>query len=167
MHTTLRRLLPSLAIAAAACSDTATSTGPASFSFGVGGLCTAMTTGVQPPINADGSSNFQNTRTIPVKIRFTDCDGSGNPLNTLTPTLKLEQTGGASGMVNELVSSSAADDGTTMRLAGDGQYIFNLSTKRSQFNAGQDLVSGRYLLTIYTDATFTTELYHVNFDLRN
>ncbi|HEV8149900.1 MAG TPA: hypothetical protein VGP61_06905, partial [Gemmatimonadales bacterium] len=42
----------------------------------------------------------------------------------------------------------AADDGTTMRSAGDGQYIFNLSTKRSQFNTGQDLRAGIYQLTI-------------------
>jgi hypothetical protein len=35
-----------------------------------------------------------------------------------------------------------------MRSAGDGQYIFNLSTKRSQFNTGQDLRAGIYQLTI-------------------
>jgi hypothetical protein len=51
-------------------------------------------------------------------------------------------------MVNEVESSSAADEGTQMRSAGDGQYIFNLSTKRSQFAAGQDLTPGVYRLTI-------------------
>ncbi len=55
---------------------------------------------------------------------------------------------GSDADVNELVSSSAADLGVIMRNAGDGQYIFNLLTKRSQFAAGQDLTPGRYRLTI-------------------
>jgi len=51
-----------------------------------------------------------------------------------------------------------------MRSAGDGQYIFNLSTKRSQFNAGQDLTPGVYQLTISSPGTFANVL--VQFSIR-
>ena len=108
----------------------------------------ALTSGVLPPINADNSSVFELTRTIPVKIRAVDCE-TGQALNTLAPQLSLVAVGsGGDASVNEVVSSSAADEGVQMRSAGDGQYIFNLSTKRSQFAAGQDLTPGLYRLTI-------------------
>ena len=109
--------------------------------------------GILEPINADSSSSFQLGRTIPVKIRITDCV-SGAGVNTLSPNISLELIDLGGGVVNELISSSAADNGTTMRSAGDGQYIFNLSTKRSQFNAGQDLRAGLYQLTISSPAEF-------------
>ena len=38
-----------------------------------------------------------------------------------------------------------------------GQYVFNLSTKRSQFNSGQDLTEGRYRLTI-TEPSFCSRV---------
>jgi len=113
----------------------------------------AVTTGILPPINADNTSSYQLGRTLPVKIRFTDCV-TGEAVNTLTPVISLVLVGDGGGPVNEVESSSAADDGNTMRSAGDGQYIFNLSTKRSQFNAGQDLTPGVYQLTISSPASF-------------
>ncbi len=113
-----------------------------------------VTGGILEPINADHSSSFQLGRTIPVKIRVSDCL-SGAAVNTLAPMVSLALIDFGGGPVNELVSSSAADDGTTMRSAGAGQYIFNLSTKRSQFNAGQDLRSGLYQLTISSPGDFT------------
>jgi hypothetical protein len=109
--------------------------------------------GILEPINADGSSSFQLGRTIPVKIRITDCV-TGDGVNTLSPNVSLALIDLGGGPVNELISSSAADDGTTMRSAGTGQYIFNLSTKRSQFNAGQDLHPGLYQLTISSPGEF-------------
>ena len=42
-------------------------------------------------------------------------------------------------------ASSTGDTG--MRYSG-GQYIFNLSTKRSQFAGGQDLTAGTYHLWV-------------------
>jgi hypothetical protein len=152
MRSSLRRFrfLPCLLLLAPGCvSDSTLEPQALPPSLLVGGGCYPqfVTSGVLEPINADGSSSFQLGRTIPVKIRFTDCD-SGAGVNTLTPTISLALVDLGGGPVNELVSSSAADDGTTMRSAGDGQYIFNLSTKRSQFNAGQDLRSGVYQLTI-------------------
>ena len=121
---------------------------PPSLSTGGGGCAFPfVTSGILEPINADNSSSFQLGRTVPVKVRIVDCV-SGAGVNTLTPMLSLLLVDLGGTPVNELVSSSAADEGTTMRSAGDGQYIFNLSTKRSQFNAGQDLRSGIYELTI-------------------
>jgi hypothetical protein len=105
------------------------------------------------PINADNSSVFKLGRTIPVKIRITDCV-SGEPVNTLSPNISLALVDLGGGPVNELISSSAADEGTTMRSAGSGQYIFNLSTKLSQFNLGQDLRAGVYQLTISSPGEF-------------
>ena len=68
-------------------------------------------------------------------------------MTTLSPRVNLQKMGTSAGPVNEEISSSAADSGNTMRHAGDS-YMFNLSTKRSQFNAGQDLIQGRYELTV-------------------
>ena len=112
----------------------------------VRGACGSVASGILPPINADGSSNFQLGRTLPIRIRITDCKGL--PLDALAPQLALVRIGAGAGAVNEVASSSAADSGTTMRSTGDGYYLFNLSTGRSQFNSGQDLSEGRYRLTI-------------------
>ena len=117
------------------------------------------------PINADGSSNFKQGSTIPVKVRIT-CDGV--PLAGVSPDVDLVRIDSSpEGPVNEVVSSSAADDGDNMRVA-DGKYMFNLSTKRSQFNAGADLVQGTYRLTVddsdSPDPAF--DPFSVTFDLR-
>ncbi|MEO6447560.1 MAG: PxKF domain-containing protein [Gemmatimonadaceae bacterium] len=149
-------LLPTLALAAACSLDTTSPASPndlrsgdATLAMGGGGcFYVATTSGILQPINADHSSVFKLGRTIPVKIRVVDC-ATQEELNTLQPQVSLasvDAEGGA--MVNALESSSAADDGTTMRSAGNGQYIFNLSTKNSQFGAGSDLVAGTYELTI-------------------
>jgi len=103
------------------------------------------TSGFMQPINMDGSSNFKIASTVPVKLKIYDC--LGNQVTTLSPRVNLQKMGTSAGPVNEEISSSAADSGNTMRHAGDS-YMFNLSTKRSQFNAGQDLIQGRYELTV-------------------
>jgi TolB protein len=130
------------------------------------GVFTTMNrpSGILPPINADGSSNFKIGSTIPVKITVTDC--GGNLVSTLGPQVTLAKVGDGDGTVNELVSSSAADTGTTMRWSATGlQYIFNLSTKNSQFNAGNNLTQGRYRLRV-SDASFFGGYLEVFFDLR-
>ena len=43
--------------------------------------------------------------------------------------------------------ASASHGDTGMRYTG-GQYLFNLSTKRSQFAGGQDLAAGTYHLWV-------------------
>ncbi|MGQ0647816.1 MAG: hypothetical protein ACT4P7_09610 [Gemmatimonadaceae bacterium] len=150
-------LLPCLALTAAGCgADPSGSTAPAAarpdggvLAIG-GGDCPypATTSGILAPINADNSSVFELRRTIPVKIRVLDCV-TQQEINTLQPQIFLASIGPEGGeAVNELVSSSAADEGTVMRSAGNGQYLFNLSTKNSQFDAGRDLAPGTYQLTI-------------------
>lgn len=103
--------------------------------------------GVEQPIDRDGSSTFKLGSTIPVKIKVADC--LGEPVPTLAPRVSLTRTSGTTASVDEPVSSAAADTGNTMRWDSSGaQYIFNLSTKRSQFNGGADLTDGTYTLRI-------------------
>jgi hypothetical protein len=64
-----------------------------------------------------------------------------------------------------IAGSAGRDSGATeaLRDAMAGQYVFNLSTKRSQFNSGQDLTEGRYRLTI-TEPSFCSPVV-AEFDL--
>lgn len=106
------------------------------------------------PINTDGSSSFKLGSTIPVKITVSDCGGT--LVDTLSPVVSLTRVSGTTSSVNEVVSSSAADSGNTMRWSSEGsQYISNLSTRKSQFNAGNDLTEGAYELKI-TDGSFAS-----------
>ncbi len=86
------------------------------------------TSGFLPPINSDGTSVFKYNSTIPVKIRFTDCNGAV-PAN-LAPTIKLTMISGSTpGLeINEPISTSAADTTGIMRFSTN-QYIYNLATK--------------------------------------
>ncbi len=160
------RLLPCFLLLAPACASDLPlePQAPPSLLIG-GGDCPFpyLTSGILEPINADNSSSFNLGRTIPVKIRISDCNG-GAGVNTLSPQISLALVDLGGGPVNELISSSAADEGTTMRSAGNGQYIFNLSTKRSQFNAGEDLRPGVYQLTISSPGEFEDVV--VSFSLR-
>jgi hypothetical protein len=52
-----------------------------------------------------------------------------------------------------------------MRSTGDGNYMFNLSTKRSQFAAGSDLTAGTYLLTLASNSNAFSNV-SVTFNLR-
>jgi hypothetical protein len=160
------RFVPCLLLLAAACaSESPVEPAVPSLLIGPGGCeFPYVTGGILEPINADNSSNFQLGRTIPVKIRITDCAGTVE-VNTLSPLVSLSLVDLGGGPVNELISSSAADEGTTMRSAGNGQYIFNLSTKRSQFNAGEDLRPGIYELRISSPGEFEDVV--VQFGIRN
>ncbi|MDO8362768.1 MAG: ExeM/NucH family extracellular endonuclease [Actinomycetota bacterium] len=86
------------------------------------------TSGFLPPINPDGTSVFKYKSTIPVKIRFTDCNGS-TPSN-LAPRITVTMvSGSAPGLeINEPISTSGADTTGVMRFSGN-QYIYNLATK--------------------------------------
>ena len=86
------------------------------------------TSGFLQPINADGTSVFKYNSTIPVKIKFTNCDGTV-PSN-LAPTISLVMVSGATpGLtINEPASTSAADTSGVMRFSTN-QYIYNLATK--------------------------------------
>lgn len=84
--------------------------------------------GFLQPLDPAGSSVFKYNSTIPVKIRFTNCDGS-IPAN-LAPTIKLTMVSGATPNlpINEPISTSAADTTGVMRFSAN-QYIYNLATK--------------------------------------
>ncbi|MDP1858750.1 MAG: hypothetical protein Q8K82_08765 [Gemmatimonadaceae bacterium] len=160
MRSTLHfsKLLPCLALVAAGCSvdssfavapQVALVNDPSLVLVGPGCTYPYVTGGILAPTNADNSSVFELGRTVPLKIRVTDCVTQA-AVDGATPVVTLSSLGedGTLSPVNEVISSSAADEGTTMRPAGNGQYIFNLSTKRSQFYAGRDLAPGRYEVRI-------------------
>jgi hypothetical protein len=79
-----------------------------------------------------------------------DCLGA--PVSGLAPQVALSRTSTAtSGTVNEEVTTvSVPDEGKTMRYdASAGQYIYNLSTKRSVFAAGGGALDlGGYTLSV-------------------
>jgi len=111
------------------------------------------TGGFLQPINADGTSVFKYKSTIPVKIGFTNCNGSV-PSN-LAPTIKLTMISGATpgAAINEPVSTSAADTSGVMRLSAN-RYIYNLATKPLPDS------SATYLITVtipYNGQTFTVQ----------
>ena len=120
---------------------------------------------IAPPIQADGSSVFHITSTIPIKIRVIGCV-AGADVNSLTPTFALVRVGedASTTPVTQLESSSAADQGNTLRNAGEGQYLFNFSTKLSGFGGGNGLTAGLYQLRISAGGTFADVV--VQFHLR-
>lgn len=108
-----------------------------------------------PPINAGGTrSSFKIGSTIPVKVGVTDCDGT--PVSTLAPRVQLDKVDAVpDGPVNEPQISEAPTNGKEMRwVGGDQFYLYNLSTKNSQFSAdGGELTPGTYRITV-TDGSF-------------
>ena len=115
------------------------------------------TSGVLQPINANGTSIFKYNSTIPVKISFTNCDGTV-PSN-LAPTIALTMVSGSTpGLsINEPISTSGADTTGVMRFSSN-QYIYNLATKPLPDS------SATYQITITVPSTGQTVT--VNFGLR-
>jgi hypothetical protein len=105
------------------------------------------------PVNKDGSSTFKINSTIPLKITVKNC--AGDDVSTLAPTVSLKMIANADGEeVNEAVTSLQPTNGKDMRWDGTSQYIYNLSTKNSQFSpTGGCLKTGEYEVTI-SDASF-------------
>jgi hypothetical protein len=84
--------------------------------------------GLQQPVNPDGSSIFKLGSTIPVKFKLTDAALAS--VDSAVGHLTLAKVSNSvDGSFVEAVSTSNATTGTLFRLAGDGQYMFNLSTK--------------------------------------
>jgi hypothetical protein len=118
---------------------------------------------IMQPINSTGTrSGFKIGSSIPVKITVSDC--SGAQVTTLTPTVSLSKVDSAPDVaVNEVVSTSTPTSGVTMRWT-DTPYLYNLSTKNSQFNAGAALTPGTYTVTV-SDPSFYRSV-SASFDLR-
>jgi hypothetical protein len=127
-----------------------------------GGSSTAFsllynTSGILQPINTTGSrSAFKIGSTIPVKIKVTDCNGAS--VSGLTLHVKLQKLDDSANPVNETVEVSVPDVGDTMRYDTSGlQYIYNLSTKRSQLTPqNTDLTAGSYRVTVYNSVIAPT-----------
>ncbi len=82
------------------------------------------------PINNDGSSLFKLGSTIPVKFQLVDAAGS--PISGAVANISiLFKDTSPDGTVVELVPVAVPNDGTLFRESGSGQYIFNLSTKKT------------------------------------
>jgi hypothetical protein len=116
------------------------------------------------PINTGGTrSSFKIGSTIPVKITVTGCDGG--LVSTLTPQVNLVQGDSTPEFpVNEEVYSGSATNGKLMRWDATGQqYIYNLSTKLSQFT-GAALSAGTYTVAV-NDASFAVPV-RATFDIR-
>jgi hypothetical protein len=87
----------------------------------------ANLTWVAPMANAD-KRLFKRGSTIPVKFTITDMEGS--PATSATATLAIRYLhDGAPEGEPLTVSTANGDEGDTFRHTGDGQYVFNLSTK--------------------------------------
>jgi hypothetical protein len=108
------------------------------------------------PINTTGSrSAFKIGSTIPVKITVKDC--AGGTITNLTPKVSLSKLDGTVETdVNEVASTVPPTTGVLMRWDGSSQYIYNLSTKNSQFNAGQSLTAGTYKVTVGDPSFFAS-----------
>lgn len=115
------------------------------------------------PINASGTrSGFKLGSTIPVKITVTGCDGAA--VSTLTPAVNLEQNDTTADVtVNEPAIAETPTNGKLMRWSTD-LYIYNLSTKISQFNGGSALSQGTYTVSV-SDPSFERPV-KAAFDLR-
>ena len=102
-----------------------------------GGSHTATTTtnigtgSFQPPMtNQPVTDKLKNGQVLPVKVKFTDCNGA--PLTNLTPAIRLvqgDQTPQSDDSTTTITpgSVSAADTLGIMRSNGDGSYIYNLN----------------------------------------
>jgi hypothetical protein len=127
------------------------------------------TSGILQPINTTGArSSFKIGSTIPVKIRVTDCLGKSVP--GLTLNVMLQKLDASAIVVNETVEVSVPDVGNTMRYdSAAPQYIYNLSTKRSQLcstawcTTAGDLTSGTYRVTVHSSVIAPTS---AEFDTR-
>jgi hypothetical protein len=87
-------------------------------------------TGILQPFNADGTSIFKFGSTIPVKVQILDCNDT--PVSGLSPQIgrQLKSSVDPGGSIDETISTSAADTGTTLRYDPTaGQYIYNLASK--------------------------------------
>lgn len=116
------------------------------------------------PINNGGTrSGFKLGSTIPVKITVTGCGGAA--VNSLTPQVNLEQGDTSPDVaVNEAAVSEVPTNGKLMRWdATAQQYIYNLSSKLSQFTGGP-LPQGTYTVSV-NDPSFAGPVKAV-FDLR-
>jgi hypothetical protein len=129
-------------------SGSGSSSGSFTTQLSVGSFLAPINTGSGP------RSVFKLGSTIPVKVVVKDCAGTAIP--TATPVVNLVKVDNVpEGAVNELAVNEAPTNGKTMRWDG-AQYIYNLSTKNSQFTAnGGALTAGSYKLWVSGTGIYT------------
>ncbi|MBI4900501.1 MAG: PxKF domain-containing protein, partial [Actinobacteria bacterium] len=107
--------------------------------------------GFAQPINSNGTSRFKLGSTVPVKFQLL-CNGQ--PYSAAVAKLYVKAVDGTPDAgIDEAVSTAASTTGNLFRY-GDGQYIFNLSTKAGYVNptgTTTPFVSGTYTLTVTLD----------------
>jgi large repetitive protein len=86
---------------------------------------------LQDPVNSTGMtmSVFKYGSTVPLKVLITDCNNQ--PVNGLVPKISFNKVSSSTPNIgiNEGLSTQPNDTNFLMRDAGNGQYIYNLSTK--------------------------------------
>jgi hypothetical protein len=87
-----------------------------------------MYSGLQQPVNPDGSSIFKLGSTLPLKLQLTDIGGASVD-GVVARVYVAAISGSVEGTYLEAVSSSAADSGNQFRETTPGGYVFNFSTK--------------------------------------
>jgi uncharacterized repeat protein (TIGR03803 family) len=104
----------------------------------------AFSAGIQPPINADGSSVFKVKRGV-VPIKFTLALNGVSTCSLPPATIAVFRTaGGTIGLINEADYLQPSDTGSNFRIdIGSCQYIYNLGWS--------SLGSGSYLVQILID----------------
>ncbi len=107
---------------------------------------------IMEPINTTGTrSSFKIGSTIPVKITVLGCDGQ--QVTSLTPAVNLEMKDTTADVaVNEGSITEVATNGKLMRWSTD-KYIYNLSSKASQFHDGAALPQGTWTVSV-NDGSF-------------
>ncbi|HET7312307.1 MAG TPA: PKD domain-containing protein [Mycobacteriales bacterium] len=113
--------------------------------------------GILQPINADKSSNFKLGSVFPIKIRIADCNNA--PVSGISPRVRLDKVTAldSDSVSNETTVSSTPDVGDYMRYDSTaGQWIYNLSSKKTTLVPTGALSLGFYKVTVYdTAGTFT------------
>jgi hypothetical protein len=109
------------------------------------------TSGILQPVNWTQAQNdpsiFKYGSTIPVKVRFTDCDGSvASNLSVKVEIKKIAGTTPPTGENEAITNTNSPDSGGYMRWDGT-QYIYNLNTKSLSDS------SATYQITLTVDST--------------
>ena len=112
------------------------------------------TSGVLQPVNWTQAQNnpsiFKWGSTIPVRVRFTDCDGT--PAGGLSVKIAVKKIAGStppSGDDETITNTNSPDSGGYMRWV-DSQYIYNLNTKSLADK------TATYHITITVESTMQT-----------
>lgn len=130
-----------------------TGNGSASVTYTAAPDASVKVDGPLTPFQSDGSSRFKLGTVLEIRVKVSQ---GGQLITGLKPQVNIVRTGAPSGSQTPNVAflSRSADSGKVMRYSAQfGQYQFYAATKKSQFNGGKDLATGRYRVDV-TDPAF-------------